>query len=343
MDITEILKDLTQSTGISGYESGFSEKVCGKLKKYCADAAVNKTGSVTGTMGSYNPEKKTVLLEAHLDRIGLVVSEILDGGFVKFKALGGVDERTLPASEVYIMGKEETFGVIGALPPHLMNGKDKTDELKISDMLIDTGLSIDEANTKFSVGDPILLKSDFTQLAGSLVSAAALDNRAGMTAVFSCLDKLSGKELPYNVKVAFTSGEELGLHGARTVLADDVPDLAMVVDVTHGLTPDALNFDTFPLGSGAIICRGPNLDYEATLKTISIAKEKSIPYDIEVAPGNTGTNAWMLQVSGGGVPCVLISIPLRYMHTVVETIDTRDIECVGRLMAEMICGGDIIA
>lgn len=343
MNITEALKELTQSTGISGFETGFSEKVCERLKEYCADASVNKTGSVTGTLGAYNSEKKTVLLEAHLDRIGLVVSEILEDGFVKFKPLGGVDERTLPASEVYIMGKEQTFGVIGALPPHLMNGKDKSTELKINDMLIDTGLTLKEAKSRFSIGDPIILKSDFTQLAGSIVSSAALDNRAGMTAVFDCLDRLSGKELSYNVKVAFTSGEELGLHGARTVLADGTPDLAVVVDVTHGRTPDALAFDTFPLGSGAIICRGPNLDYGATLKTIDLAKEKNIPYDIEVAPGNTGTNAWMLQVSGGGVPCVLISIPLRYMHTVVETIDTKDIECVGKLMAEMICGGEIIA
>ncbi len=343
MNITETLKDLTQSTGISGYEKSFSEMVCEKLKCYCADAVVNKTGSVMGTVGAFDTDKKTVLLEAHLDRIGLVVSEILEDGFVKFKALGGVDERTLPASEVYIMGKEETYGVIGALPPHLMNGKDKTAELKISDMLIDTGLTIAEAKSKFGVGDPILLKSDFTQLAGSIVSSAALDNRAGMTAVFDCLDRLSGKELPYNVKVAFTTGEELGLHGARTVLADGTPDLAVVVDVTHGRTHDSLDFDTFPLGSGAIICRGPNLDYEVTLKTIKLAKDKSIPYDIEVAPGNTGTNAWMLQVSGGGVPCVLISIPLRYMHTVVETIDTKDIEQVGKLMAEMICGGEVIA
>ena len=343
MDITETLKELTQSTGISGFEAEFSAKVCERLKKYCADALVNKTGSVTGTMGTYNPKKKTVLLEAHLDRIGLVVSEIFDGGFVKFKPMGGVDERTLPASEVYIIGIKQTYGVIGALPPHLMNSKDKNSELKISDMLIDTGLTLEEAKSRFSVGDPIILKSDFTQLAGSIVSSAALDNRAGMTAVFNCLDRLSGKELPYNVKVAFTTGEELGLHGARTVLADGTPDLAVVVDVTHGRTPDALAFDTFPLGSGAIICRGPNLDYEATLKTIKLAKEKSIPYDVEVAPGNTGTNAWMLQVSGGGVPCVLISIPLRYMHTVVETIDTKDIECVGKLMAEMICGGEIIA
>ena len=343
MNITETLRELTQNAGISGFETEFSEKVYNKLKKYCADASVDKTGSVTGTLGTYNPEKKTVLLEAHLDRIGLVVAEILGDGFVKFKPLGGVDERTLPASEVYILGKEQVFGIIGALPPHLMNGKDKNAELKISDMLIDTGLTPEEAKSKFSVGDPIILKSDFTPLAGGIISSAALDNRAGMTAVFDCLDRLSDKTLPYNVKVAFTTGEELGLHGARTVLADETPDLAVVVDVTHGRTPDALDFDTFPLGSGAIICRGPNLDYEATLKTINIAKEKGITYDIEVAAGNTGTNAWMLQVSGGGVPCVLISIPLRYMHTVVETIDTKDVECVSNLMAEMICGGEIIA
>lgn len=343
MNIIEILKDLTQKEGISGYEDGFSVQLCEKLKKYCSSVTVNKTGSVVGTLKDYDPDKKTVLLEAHLDRIGLVVSELLDDGFVKFKTLGGVDERTLPASEVYILGKERIYGVIGALPPHLRESADTGGETDISDMLIDTGLSPETAKAKIGIGDPVLLKSDFVELFGGLVSSAALDNRAGITAIFDCLEKLSDKEISYNVKVAFTTGEELGLHGARTLLSKSTPDLAVVVDVTHGRTPDAPGFDTFPLGSGAIICRGPNLHREATLKTISVAKSKGIPYDIEVAAGNTGTNAWMLQVSGRGVPCVLISIPQRYMHTVVETVDTADIENVGSLLAEMICGGDILA
>ncbi|MBR5614613.1 MAG: M20/M25/M40 family metallo-hydrolase [Clostridia bacterium] len=343
MDIISVLKKLTQDLGISGFEDPFAQSVCEMLKEYCPDAKVNKTGSVIGTLNGSSANKKTILLEAHLDRIGLVVSEILEDGFVKFKALGGVDERTLPASEVYILGKSNVYGVIGALPPHLKKGTESVSELKISDMLIDTGLSGDKARESFGVGDPILLKSDFTELAGGIVSSAALDNRAGMAAVLECLDCIKDKELPCNVKVAFTTGEELGLHGARTLLYDDTPDLAVVIDVTHGRTPDALDFDTFPLGCGAIICRGPNLHYEATLKTISTAKEKGIPYDIEVAAGNTGTNAWILQISGKGVPCVLVSIPLRYMHTVVETVDTADIKSAGTLLAEMILGGDIVA
>lgn len=343
MKIKELLRELTQDYGISGYENDFSSKVRDKLKKYCPDAEVNKTGSVIGTFGAIDSNKKTVLLEAHLDRIGLAVAEILEGGFVKFKALGGVDERTLPASEVYILGNEEVYGVIGALPPHLKETTDSAEQLKISDLIIDTGLSQEAAKAKFKVGDPILLKSDFTELISGRLASAALDNRAGMAAIFDCLEKLSEKTLRYNVKVAFTTGEELGLHGARTLTLNKLPDLAVVVDVTHGRTPDAPEFDTFPLGSGAIICRGPNLHYDATLKTIEFAQNIGVPYDIEVVAGNSGTNAWMLQIAESGIPCVLISIPLRYMHTVVETIDMQDVKSVSDLLVGMFCGGDLIA
>ena len=178
---------------------------------------------------------------------------------------------------------------------------------------------------------------------GGRISSAALDNRAGMTAVFECLELIKNRETPVNVNVAFTTGEELGLHGARTLLCGDLPDAAIVVDVTHGRTPDSTDFDTFPLGSGAIICRGPNVHYDMTYTAIETAKKKDIPYDIEVAPGNTGTNAWVLQTAGTGVPCVLLSIPLRYMHTVVETVDAEDIKNTGKLLAELVCGGDLLA
>ncbi|MDO4744427.1 MAG: M20/M25/M40 family metallo-hydrolase, partial [Clostridia bacterium] len=293
-----------------------------------------------GMLRGAQEDKKTVLLEAHLDRIGLMVSEITEEGFVKFRTLGGVDERILPASEVYILGKKKCFGVIGALPPHLCgDSKDNEKGVKISDMLIDTGLTRKEAEQAFSVGDPILLKADFCALLDGRVSSAALDNRAGMASVFKCLEIIDSTELDVNVCVAFTVGEELGLQGARTLVDGQKVDFAVVIDVTHAKTADSTHYDTFPLGSGAIICRGPNLHYEATNRIIDMAKNEGIPYEIEVAAGNTGTNAWALQIAGAGIPCALISIPLKFMHTTVETADVQDITNVGRLLAKVIQGG----
>jgi len=248
-----------------------------------------------------------------------------------------VDERILPGSECFILGKKPVYGVIGAVPPHLLKKDDKK-AVKMSDIIVDTGLG-DDCQKLFSVGDPILLKSDFCILADEKVSSAAIDNRAGMAAVMLMLEKLRGKELPVNLKIVFASGEELGLLGARTLSMDECPDLAVVVDVTHGQTHDSKEEGTFALGAGVEICRGPNLHNSATNKIIGIAKDKNIPFEIEVASGNTGTNAWVLQTMEKGIACALLSIPIRYMHTTVETVDVRDIETTAQLLAEVVLNG----
>ncbi len=337
----ELLTELTGLDGVSGNETDISAWLKNYLQHICAEVQINKTGSVVAYLNEPDANKRTILLEAHMDRIGLVVSEICDGGFLKFKALGGVDERTLPASEVYVLGKKRCFGIIGALPPHLKE-KDSDEGVKIENMMIDTGFGKEELLTCVSVGDPIVLKTELCSLLDTRVSAGALDNRAGICAVLEAVSRLSGKVLDYNIKLAFTVGEELGLLGARTVDCSDA-DLCIVVDVTHGQTPDAKPEGTFPLGSGAVICRGPNLDYDITNKVIAIAQKQNIPYTIEVVAGNTGTNAWVIQTLESGIKCVLLSIPLRYMHTAVETIDTNDIKTVSQLITECIEGGVLYA
>ncbi len=342
MDIKQVTKELVSFWGISGFEKEFSEYVCEKLKKYCADAKVMQNRSVVGTIKCEKEDAPTVLIDAHLDRIGLIVSSVDENGFVGFDTVGGVDERILPAAEVWILGKEKVFGIIGAKPPHITSKDDEKQGLKAEDMLIDTGLGGD-AKELISVGDPILLDSRFCELLNGRISSGALDNRISMAAVFCLLDALKDKELNANLVVAFTGGEEQGLFGAYTLDIEKTPDLAVVLDVTYGRTPDAAGSDTFELGSGAAVCRGPNVHYEMTKKVIEIAKRKNIPYEIEVASGSTGTNAWAFQVSAHGIPCVVISIPLRYMHTSVETVDLRDVESVSALVEEIICGGEVIA
>ena len=339
-----LLKKLTSEIGISGYEYDFSCAVKKILDEYCEKTIVEKSGNVKGFLAPFDKTKKTVLLEAHLDRIGLVVSEVIENGFLKFRAMGGVDERILPASEVYVLGREVCYGVIGEVPPHIKGSNDSLSQApKILDMLIDTGLSSEETKEKISVGDPILLRAEFTELADGKVSSAALDNRAGMASVFECLERIKDKELPVNVCVAFTIGEEMGLLGARTLGFENEIDLAVVIDVTHGKTHDSQSEGTFELGTGPIICRGPNLHYEKTNKIIALAEEKEIPFEVEVAPDNTGTNAWALQTMEMGIPCALVSIPLRYMHTTVETVCIEDIKNTARLLSEIVSGGDTVA
>lgn len=344
MQISEIVKELVEYPAISGYEDSFSKILANKLKDYCSDVQITASGCVLGKIPSLNKHTKSILIEAHLDQIGLIVSEICENGFVKFAAVGGIDERILPTTEVYICGKEKIYGVIGAKPPHLISkGNDESDTLKITDMAIDTGMDSESLSHFISVGDPILLRSKFTELLNGNIASAALDNRAGIAAIFSCLEEIKNHSCPYNIFICFTTGEETGLHGAYTIPAVIHPDLAVVVDVTHGTTPDAPTSGTFALGSGTAICRGPNLHYDYTKSIITLAKEKSIPFEIEVASGHSGTNAWAIQNLGGGIPCVLLSIPLRYMHTSVEVADTADIRSTAKLITEIVSGGVILA
>lgn len=342
MNITETVKNLTNTPGISGFEKEFAVAVREMLKKYCCDARITKTNCVTGMIKSKKEDAPTIMLEAHLDRIGLIVSSVDDNGFVKFRTIGGVDERILPASEVMILGKEEVFGIIGAKPPHLVSKDEEDRGLKTEDMVIDTGLGSNAAS-KISVGDPILLRSNFCELMNNRVSSAALDNRLGMAVIFDCIEQIKDKDIPYNLFIVFASGEEQGLLGAYTVASETECDFAVVVDVTYGETPDAKGYETFPLGCGVTICRGPNVDFEKTKRIIEIAKKNDILYEIEVASGSTGTNAWALQTSGRGIPCVVISVPIRYMHTAVETADICDAENAARLITEIVSGGEILA
>ena len=167
---------------------------------------------------------------------------------------------------------------------------------------------------------------------------AAIDNRGGVAVILECLERIKGKELPYNVEVAFTTGEELGLQGAAALDTKGV-DLAIVIDATHGGTPDAKKEETFALGGGPVICRGPNLDFDITNRVIAFARKKILDFDVEVAAGNTGTDAWAIQIGGKGTPCVLISIPVCYMHTVVETASCHDMNATAAFLEELIRGG----
>ena len=339
MDIYELLCKLTAHDGISGFEGGFAENAAEILRTFCDEVTVSRHGCAVGLMRSGTPGAKKLMLEAHLDRIGLIVTGIDDDGFVSFSALGGVDERILPASEVYIQGKRSVYGIIGAVPPHLTTASDRSAAPRIEDMLIDTGMRGEDLRQLVRVGDPILLKSECVRLSETRVSSAALDNRAGMAAVIDCAQRIRGKSFPYDIYITFTSGEESGLHGAYTVAADFKPDLAVVVDVTFGETHDSPENTSFPLGCGAVVFRGPNTDRRISKRIEALADEKAIPRKTEVSGGSSGTNAWALQTAFGGIRCALISIPLRYMHTTVETADIRDIENVGRLLAEISCGG----
>ena len=334
METYEILKALTDEKGVSGFEGNIADAAKKLLSPFCDKVYENRFKSVIGFKKSGNENARKLMIEAHLDQIGLMVSKFKGDGFLSFVPVGGVDSRILSGSEVIILGSEKVYGIIGAKPPHLSGSDDKDKMPKPTDMLIDTGLSEEELKEKVSIGDSIVFKSKLTKLLGEEYCSSAMDNRAGVTAILKAIENVSSS--PYDLYFAFASEEELGLHGAYTLAEEIRPDLAVVIDVTHGMTPDTKDeTGVFKTGCGAVIGRGPNFDSGFADNIIAIAKEKNIKYEIEVASENSGTDAWAIQNCFGGEKTALISIPVKYMHTSVETLDIADIEAVSALIKEI--------
>ena len=331
--LSHLIKKLTQMDGVSSDEISVSLSLKKILEKYCDYTEVDKFGNVIAMINK-DTNAKTLMFEAHMDRIGLMVSDISDDGLIEFTNIGGVDERILPSSEVYILGKEKVAGVIFEY-----NKSDKK-SAEVKDLRIKTFLSECDIKKFVSVGDMIVVSSDFTKLRNNQFSSGAMDNRAGIASVINAVSKLNREKIKYNIAILFSVQEELGLHGAYTGGNSLKCDAAIVVDVTHGATHDSKDeTGVFPLGSGAVICRGSNFDYKYTLQLIEKAREYEIPYDIEVASGPSGTSAWALQITAGGIPSLLVSIPLKYMHTNVETLDICDIDAVSSLLVVAAEGG----
>ena len=337
MFVNDILKDCISVQGISTTENDIAAYLVGKLKELNIESVIDSAGNVFGQIKSKNVNAKTILLEAHMDQIGLMVSGIDDLGYIKFVNLGGVDERILCGMEVEILSNKPLFGVIGSYTKKADNKEEKINP-KTEELRIDIGFSKDEAEKLVKIGDKILFKGNYVELLNSYFSGCAMDNRAGIISVLKCLEKININDIPYNIDVLFSTQEELGLHGA--ILGTRKADAAIVIDVTHGTTPDTKEeTGVFPLGSGAVICRGPNLHYDYSKQLIKLAKDKSIPYAIEVASGPSGTTAWAIQTAEQGIPVMLVSIPLRYMHTNVETLDINDIKIVSNLLLAAVSGG----
>ncbi len=342
--IQDHIKQLTEYCGLSGSEDTIAAFLCEQLKALGLDAECDSCGNVFGTLSSHQSNAKTLLFEAHMDQIGLMVSGIEEDGMVHFLNLGGVDQRILPGMEVTIYAKKEISGIIAPFLTKPNGEKEEAKNPKLEDYRIDTCLACEEVKNLISVGDFIQLKGTTVNLFNNTMSGCAMDNRAGIAAILACLHRLKTESPAYDIQVLFSTQEELGLHGAYTGIKNKKPDGAIVVDVTHGTTPDTKEeVGVFPLGCGAVICRGPNFHYEYTKQLLALAKEKNVSHEIEVAAAESGTTAWAIQTANGGIPVMLVSIPLRYMHTNVETLAISDVEAVSELLFHAAKGGVILA
>ncbi len=278
----------------------------------------------------------TLLLEAHIDEVGFIVTDVDEQGFLTVKNCGGIDLRALPARVVTIHGKREVTGVFCATPPHLAKGDTKYDD--IATLKIDTLLGA-SARTVISVGDYVTYKVKAQELLNNTVTGKSLDNRAGVACLLELAKRLSDKALPFNVVFALTDQEELGHRGAKTAAFSVDADEAIALDVSFANAPDVADKDCGKLSGGGMICISPILDKTLTNKLIDIAKCNNIPYQLEVTGSTTGTNSDVISISKSGVRTGLVSIPLRNMHSDVEVVSLDDLTAVCDLIEQYILKG----
>lgn len=336
LKLEKILEDLSNNSGASGNETKISSIIQKTFQENCDQTKIDALGNIIALKkGSFvnNNANKKIMLVAHMDEIGLMVTKIDKNGFLYFTNIGGIDERTLLSQEVIVHGKKDLFGVIGAKPPHLQKKEEKTNSIKIDDLYIDIGLRQEQAQKWLSVGDFITINRKFVNLQGDKVAGKALDDRAGIMVLLECMKKLKYVSHKLDVYYVASVQEEVGLRGATITTYHIMPDIGIAVDVGHGRTPELSKDDTNELGKGPSIALGANIHPKIYERFTMLAKEYEIPYQLDVNPGSSGTDAWAIQVTQNGVPTGLLSIPLRYMHTSVELVDMRDIKRTGRLLA----------
>jgi endoglucanase len=243
--------------------------------------------------------------------------------------------RVLLAQEVIVHGKQELRGIIGSRPPHVLSEEERDKVIPMRDLFIDVGLPEERVRELVQVGDLITIARKMTPLKNNLVAGKAFDDRSAVVTVAEALRQLSTMKHTWDVYAVANVQEEDGawFGGAFTSTYQVNPDVAVALDVSHADQPNTTDVNAVPINDGMGIAMGPNVHPLVHQKLVDVAKANEIPYKVTAYSGPTGTDAWAIQIVREGIPTGLIDIPLRYMHTSVETLSTNDLERIGRLLA----------
>ena len=336
MDLRKTMKALCSECGPSGFETAVAVKAKELIEPLCDETWIDKMGNVFGVKRCGKKNAKKVLITAHLDEIGLMVSGIEDG-FLRFTKIGGVDPRMLPDRELTILTDPPIFGVGAALPPHVMSEADKEKTIPIEDLRIDIGYSQKAAEKLVPIGTPISFRKDNYSLGKNLYCGTSLDDRSCFAACMLAMELLQGRELDCDVYIMGATVEETDSVGALTGGYALDPDYCIVVDVCQAKSTDGgpVNKDVV-VGGGPTLSAGANCQPHITEHLIKLAEKHRIPYQISASGGNTHTDAWPMQITSKGFNMSLISLPMRYMHTPIEVMDVRDTQWLGELIAAAI-------
>ena len=334
--LKELIISLSSLMSISGSERYDRDTLVSLVGPYFDGYECDAIGNHIFVKRCGRENAPKILVDAHYDEIGMLVTDIKEGGFLTVTSVGGLDTRIMQASEVIIYGKEKIYGVVASTPPHLQKPGDSKKLKKVEELLIDTGYSKEELLEIAPIGTPVGFAPIYTELLANQIAGKGFDDKScGACAVRGIADA-KREELAGDVYLILSSREEIGLVGARTGAYAIDPDYAVVLDVNFATTPDTKKDNTIALGEGPSISYSALTDRKLTKDIISLASEKGIKLQTIVEATNTGTNGNVIGLTRFGVPSAVLSLPLKSMHTYNEVISLEDAMELASLVREIV-------
>ncbi|HJV36981.1 M42 family metallopeptidase [Geomonas sp.] len=334
----EFLKQLLTAPSPSGYEQP-AQRVFRSYISSFAQVGTDVMGNVFGFIEGAGDNRPRVMLVGHSDEIGLQIRYVDDDGFLYFSAIGGVDPHITPGARVHVHTAKGTLnGVIGKRPIHLIEPKERDNVIKLEKQFIDIGASNKkEALELVRVGDPITFAVGLERLVGDRVTSRGLDDKAGSFVVAEVLRLVSElpAQLPVDLYGVSSVQEEVGLRGGTTSAYSVNPDVGICVEVDFATDqPDVekKHNGEVSLGKGPILPRGANINPALFDLLSDTATQQGIAVQYTGIARATGTDANVMQISRNGVATALVKLPLRYMHTPVETLSLSDLEAAAKLI-----------
>ncbi len=338
MKLIDILRELSDSFGVSGFEDEVRAKIKDLVSPYVDEVRTDTLGNLFAVRkGSGN---FTLMLDAHMDEVGFMVKWIDEKGYLRFTPLGGWDERIIPGHRVEISTRScgKRIGIIGSAPPHILSAEERKRPITIENMFIDVGaISRQEVeDIGIKIGDPLTIHYPFAELNAGYVTGKAFDDRAGCLVAIETARRLAETDLKVNLALAFVIGEEVGLRGARTAAYQIDPDLALALEGTIGADMPGIPEENQPVRLG----RGPAITVADRSIIVSrrlvegleqVAEEEAIPYQYKL-PTYGGSDAGAIHLSRAGILAGIVSVPCRFIHSPTSTLRLNDLENTIRLV-----------
>ncbi|MDP8206309.1 MAG: M42 family metallopeptidase [Candidatus Electryonea clarkiae] len=327
----DLLRKLTQTPGTPGQERRIRELVKSELEPLVDEIRIDRLGNLIGLKKGNGGAR--IMLSAHMDQIGFMVSHIDDEGFIRFNPTGGFDPRTLMAQRVVVHGKEDLPGVMGSKPIHILSDEEKKKPLKISDFFVDLGLPGEKVKELVRVGDPVTWTGEFEEM-GDMYLARAMDDRIGVYIMIEALRRIKNHDCDIFAVAAVQ--EEVGIRGAIASATEIKPEIGIALDITIANdTPGAKSYERVTeMGKGVAIKRMDSYSISSPPLVShfeEIAEREKIPWQTEILPRG-GTDAAAMWHIPGGAHLITLSIPCRYVHSTVELVHKDDVEAGIKLL-----------